>query len=338
MNCVTSLTASDLPVAEVSHSVLHPEFIAAEVARRYPVKGELTCFLLYRGMNDVYLVQDEEAKYALRVWRKTYRDVDDVAYELDFLDYLREQGFPASVGVPQHDGKLYFKVLSPEGERAIALYDWAPGVKFGDRLSEETAFRIGAAMARMHLLGNAWAGADHRFSTETAKDYNICMPALIDFVYDRPDDLRDYPVIAANLDKRLDELAASGKVPLGVCHRDFHPSNVHVAEDGGITLLDFDAAGEDFLMQDVQNFVWGNLFYGFDPKIGEAFEDGYQSVRPFTREETENTELFLMAKALRLIAGMAHSSTAVGRGTLRFRNLDWLGDYVKTRARACGLL
>ncbi|KPH61237.1 phosphotransferase [Novosphingobium sp. ST904] len=338
MNCVTSLTASDLPVAEVSHSVLHPEFIAAEVARRYPVKGELTCFLLYRGMNDVYLVQDEEAKYALRVWRKTYRDVDDVAYELDFLDYLREQGFPASVGVPQHDGKLYFKVLSPEGERAIALYDWAPGVKFGDRLSEETAFRIGAAMARMHLLGNAWAGADHRFSTETAKDYNICMPALIDFVYDRPDDLRDYPVIAANLDKRLDELAASGKVPLGVCHRDFHPSNVHVAEDGGITLLDFDAAGEDFLMQDVQNFVWGNLFYGFDPKIGEAFEDGYQSVRPFTPEETENTELFLMAKALRLIAGMAHSSTAVGRGTLRFRNLDWLGDYVKTRARACGLL
>lgn len=338
MNCVTSLTASDLPVADVSHSVLHPEFIAAEVARRYPVKGELTCFLLYRGMNDVYLVQDEEAKYALRVWRKTYRDVDDVAYELDFLDYLRKQGFPASVGVPQHDGKLYFKVLSPEGERAIALYDWAPGVKFGDRLSEETAFRIGAAMARMHLLGNAWAGADHRFSTETAKDYNICMPALIDFVYDRPDDLRDYPVIAANLDKRLDELAASGKVPLGVCHRDFHPSNVHVAEDGGITLLDFDAAGEDFLMQDVQNFVWGNLFYGFDPKIGEAFEDGYQSVRPFTREETENTELFLMAKALRLIAGMAHSSTAVGRGTLRFRNLDWLGDYVKTRARACGLL
>lgn len=338
MNCVTSLTASDLPVAEVSHSVLHPEFIAAEVARRYPVKGELTCFLLYRGMNDVYLVQDEETKYALRVWRKTYRDVDDVAYELDFLDYLREQGFPASVGVPQHDGKLYFKVLSPEGERAIALYDWAPGVKFGDRLSEETAFRIGAAMARMHLLGDAWAGPNHRFSTETAKDYNICMPALIDFVYDRPDDLRDYPVIAANLDKRLDELAVSGKVPLGVCHRDFHPSNVHVAEDGGITLLDFDAAGEDFLMQDVQNFVWGNLFYGFDPKIGEAFEDGYQSVRPFTREETENSELFLMAKALRLIAGMAHSSTAVGRGTLRFRNLDWLGDYVKTRARACGLL
>ena len=337
MNCAPTSTMTDLPVAQVSHSVLHPDFIAAEVRKRYSVAGAVTCFLLYRGMNDVYLVQDATARYALRVWRKTYRDPDDVAYELDFLDFLRRKGFPASVAVPQHDGALYFKAQTPEGVRAIAMYDWAPGVKFGERLAEGTAHRIGAEMARMHLLGFEWAGADHAFSTSTAKDYNICMPALIDFVYDRPDDLRDYPVIAANLDRRLDELVADG-APLGVCHRDFHPSNVHVDEDGRITLLDFDAAGEDFLMQDVQNFVWGNLFYGFSPSYGEAFEDGYQSVRPYTKAESDATDLFLMAKALRLVAGMAHSSTAVGRGTLRFRNLDWLGDYIRTRARASGLL
>lgn len=338
MKYALSSTDAVLPQAGVSHSVLHPDWIASQVRTRYAVVGDLSCFLLYRGMNDVYLVQDAQAKYALRVWRKTYREPDDVAYELGFLDYLRRQGFPASVAVPQLDGALYFKVDSPEGVRAVAMYDWAPGVKFGERLSTETAHRIGAAFAHMHLAGFDWAGAEHWFSTKTAKDYNICMPALIDFVYDRPDDLRDYPVIAANLDRRLDEYAASGKVPLGVCHRDFHPSNVHVTDDGAITLLDFDAAGEDFLMQDVKNFVWGNLFYGFDPAYGDAFEAGYQSVRPFTAEEIAAGEVFLMAKALRLVAGMAHSSTAVGRGTLRFRNLDWLGDYIKTRARAAGLL
>ena len=337
MNYVTSLTESGLPIADISHSVLHPDFIAREVAQRYPMVGKVEVWLLYRGMNDVYLVQDAQTKYALRVWRKTYRDVDDVAYELGFLDFLKSKQFPASVAVPQHDGALYWKAATPEGARAIAMYDWAPGRKFGDMLSEATAHKIGAAFAHLHLQGFEWAGKDHQFSTQTAKDYNICMPALIDFVYDRPDDLRDYPIIAANLDKKLDELAAAG-VPLGVCHRDFHPSNVHVDDAGTITLLDFDAAGEDFLMQDVQNFVWGNLFYGFSESYGTAFEDGYQSVRPFTAEEIANKELFLMGKALRLVAGMAHSSTAVGRGTLRFRNLDWLGDYIKTRARACGLL
>jgi hypothetical protein len=45
-----------------------------------------------------------------------------------------------------------------------------------------------------------------------------------------------------------------------------------------------------------------------------------------------------MAKCFRLVSGMAKSSSAVGRGTLRFRNLDWLGDYIKTRARPLGLL
>ena len=337
MNCETSLTNLDLPVAQVSHSVLHPDFIAAEVARRYPMAGEISCWLLYRGMNDVYLLKDDNARYALRVWRQTYRDVDDVAYELNFLDFLRQNKFAASVPVPQHDGSLYFKVSSPEGPRALAMYDWAPGRKFGECLSEETAFRIGALFAEMHLKGLEWAGPDHRFSSSTAKDYNICMPALIDFVYDRPDDLRDFPLIAARLDERLDALAASG-LPMGVCHRDFHPSNVHVDDDGRITLLDFDAAGEDFLMQDVKNYVWGNLFYGFSPSYGEAFENGYQSVRPFTAEEVANGDLFLMAKALRLVAGMAYSSEAVGRGTLRFRNLDWLGDYIRTHARSAGLL
>lgn len=335
-----ALSSNDtiLPEAQVSHSVLHPDWIAEEVRRRYPMQGEVSCFLLYRGMNDVYLVQDAAAKYALRVWRKTWREPDNVAYELGFLAFLRERGFPASVAVPQHDGGLYFKAQTPEGIRSVAMYDWAPGVKFGERLSNETAFNIGAAFARMHLEGYEWAGKDHRFSTDTAKEYMVCMPALIDFVYDRQDDLRDYPIIAENLNRRFDELYATGKVPIGVCHRDFHPSNVHVDENGKITLLDFDAAGEDFLMQDVKNFVWGNLFYGFDASYGDAFEQGYQSVRPFTAEEVEAGEIFLLAKALRLVAGMALSSTAVGRGTLRFRNLDWLGDYIKTRARAAGLL
>ena len=326
-----------LPTAQVSHSVLDPQFIASQVAQRYAVTGKVDAFLLYRGMNDVYLVQDGARKYALRVWRKTYRDVDDVAFELDFLAFLKDRDFPASVAVPLLDESLYFKVSAPEGPRALALYDWAPGCKFGELLSIDTAERIGAAFARMHLLGLEFMGPDHKFTPGNAKDYQICIPALLDFVYDRPDDLRDYAIIAERLDQRLDELAAEG-VPLGVCHRDFHPSNVHVTESGEITLLDFDAAGEDFLMQDVKNYVWGNLFYDFSPAYAEAFEAGYQSIRPFLPSEVENTELFLMAKAFRLVAGMAHASAAVGRGTLRFRNLDWLGDYIKTRARKVGLL
>ena len=326
---------SSRPV-RVSHSVLHPDYLAEEVADRYAMQGAVSSFLLYRGMNDIYLINDAAGKHALRVWRKTWRDVDTVSYELDFLDFLRERRFPASAPVRARDGSLYFKVDAPEGERAIALYDWAPGRKFGECLDEGIAAKIGAEFARMHLLGLEYAG-DRAFSTEDATGFLVNMPALLDFLYDRPDDARDYATVAERLALRLEDIRREG-VPMGICHRDFHPSNVHVTDDGQICLLDFDAAGEDYLMQDVKNYVWGNLFYNFSPAYGEAFERGYQSVRPFTAAEVAHGELFLLAKAFRLVAGMAHSSVSVGRGTLRFRSLDWLTDYIFSRARPLGLL
>jgi Ser/Thr protein kinase RdoA (MazF antagonist) len=325
-----------LSPARVSHSVLHPEFLAAEVARRYALPGPVSGLLLYRGMNDVYLIKVGVERYALRVWRRTSRDVDAVSYELNFLDFLRARKFPASAALRTREGALYFKLDSPEGPRALALYDWAPGAKFGEALDEPTAGRIGALFAEMHLLGLEYAG-EHAFSTTDVLGFHLCMPALLDFCWDRPEDLRDYPLIAERLSERLIALR-NLDVPMGVCHRDFHPSNVHVADDGRITLLDFDGAGEDFLMQDVQNYVWGNLFYGFSPAYGAAFERGYQSVRPYTDAERQHRELFLLAKAFRLVSGLAQASVSVGRGTLRFRNMDWLGAYIRARARPLGIL
>jgi Ser/Thr protein kinase RdoA (MazF antagonist) len=336
LSILRAMSSNDLAVAQVSHSVLHAEWLARQVALRYPVDGEVSGFLLYRGMNDVYLMQDRRTRMALRVWRRSWRDVDAVRYELEFLDFLRSRDFPASTPLRTRDGELYFKVQSPEGERAVALYTWAPGRKFGEALDEGTAARIGAAFAQMHLLGLEHARG-HRFTTDDAVGFMVNLPPLLEFLYDRPEDARDYAALAPRLVERLQALGAQG-VPLGICHRDFHPSNVHVTDSGAITLLDFDAAGEDFLMQDVENFVWGNLFYGFSPRIGESFKQGYATVRPFTQAESDNSELFLMAKAFRLVAGMAHSSVAVGRGTLRFRSLDWLGEYIRSRARLLGLL
>jgi Ser/Thr protein kinase RdoA (MazF antagonist) len=334
----TATRNADLVVPEITHSVVSPAFVAREIARRYDLCGPINAFLLYRGMNDVYMLQGPTERYAVRVWRKTYRDVDEVSYELDFLDFLRERNFPASVGIRDREGNLYFKVAAPEGVRAIALYTWAPGRKFGDMLDIGTAEKIGAAFADMHRLGIEHAGTGHDFKTDNAvRFFDANLPALLDFVYDRPDDRRDYPIIAERLTQKLHDLKGEG-VPMGICHCDFHPSNVHVTDSGEITLLDFDGAGEDYLMQDVKNFVWGNLFYGFSDAYGEAFERGYESVRPFTEAEKAYGELFLLAKAFRLVSGMAESSKAVGRGTLRFRGLDWLGDYIKTRARPHGLL
>ena len=330
------MTSIPSAVVPVSHSVIDPAFIGSEVARRYAISGPVRSFLLYRGINDVYMIQAQDRRYAVRVWRKTWREVDAVAFELEFLEFLRSRGFPASAGIRDRDGHAYFKLESPEGPRAVALYEWAPGRKFGDCLSEPMAEKIGAAFAQMHLLGLEW-NAGRELPMDAITEFSINMPALREFCSDRPDDLRVYPVVAERLAAALLALRDED-VPLGICHRDFHPSNVHVADDGRLMLLDFDGVGVDYFMQDVQNYVWGNLFYGFDARYGDAFERGYASVRRFTADELRHRELFLLGKTFRLVAGMAHSSSSVGRGTLRFRNMDWLGGYIRDRAGPLGLL
>ena len=316
----------------ISHSVLHADWIAAEAARRYhQLKSGAKAHLLYRGMNDVYLIRGQENRYALRVWRRSWRDVDVVRVELEFLDYLRQRNFPASTPLRTSSGDLYFKVDSPEGARAVAMYTWAPGRKFGEALDEHTAERIGALFAKMHLLGLEYLG-DQQGSTSDIVNFTANVPPLLEFLHDRPEDAKFCEKLAPRLVDRLERIAQEA-VPVGLCHRDFHPSNVHVDEGGQITFLDFDATGHDFLMQDVKNYAFGNLFYDFPSIFAEAFERGYESVRPFTAAERRHSELFLLAKAFRLLAGMAHASIAVGRGTLRFRDLDWFSAYIRARAR-----
>ena len=298
--------------ARVSHSVLHPDWVAEEAARRYPLKGKVDAYLLYRGMNDVYLIQDREARYAMRVWRRGWRDVDVVNVELDFLDYLRRRDFPASTPIQTRSGELYFKIGSAEGERAVAMYTWARGQKFGEALDERTAERIGALFAELHLLGLEYLG-NEKPSTDDVVSFMVSLPPLLEFLHDRPEDAGYYEALAPRIVERLEQVPREA-VPLGLCHRDLHPANVHVDGSGGITFLDFDGTGQDFFMQDVKNFTFGNLFFDFPPVYGEAFERGYESVRPFTAAELEHSELFLLAKAFRLISGMAHASVAVGQG------------------------
>ena len=334
---MTSLIA-DSPPPAISHSVLNSKYLAYEVARRYPLKGPVKAQLMYRGMNDVYIVSDGDTLYALRVWRANEGRsiVEDVAFEVDYLDYLKSRDFPASGAVRANDGSLFFCFDSPEGTRPIALYDWAPGAKFGESLDVGTAERIGALFARMHLLGLEYPGT---CPERPAKGpfYINNIPAVADFVFGRPDDIRDYAILAHNLAARLEGLGGQD-LPSGICHRDFHPSNVHVSPDGVITFLDFDGCCIDYFMQDVQNYVWGNDFYAYPAIYGTAFERGYQTVRPFTADEIANTELFLLSKAYTLISGLSVASNSVGRTTLRFRNLEWFSQTIKARARALGLL
>ncbi len=336
IDCKGTPVSISASIQKVAHSTFDSDYIAAEIAERYPYKGKLEGRLLYRGFNDVYTLRDDDGRRALRVWRANARSLGQVMQELDFLEFLRGQGVPVSTPIPTLKNERHFILEAGEGQRPAVLYTWAPGRKFGDLLDVSMAEKIGAKFAEMHLVSKGYRPAD-AFVIDPAAMITDNLGVMLEWCEDRPEDIRDYTLLTERMPARIREMGAAD-LPRGMCHQDMHPANVHVTEDGGITFIDFDGCSEGYWLHDVQNFVFGSAFYGFDAKYGAAFERGYTKVRPYTADERDNVEMILLIKAFRLLGGAARATRSRGRDLLRLRTLDWFADYIKTRARKFGLL
>jgi Ser/Thr protein kinase RdoA (MazF antagonist) len=320
----------------VVHSIVDHVHLAEMLREKYGLSPDTYCELIHRGMNDIYKVVSGGKRRACRVWRTGWRSFADVAYETEFLTHLADAGIAVANVIPADDGEKFFAVQAPEGPRAVAMFEWAEGRKFGDNPSEKAAFDIGALFARMHAAGASFKPEEPR-RTNSPKDYHDNLPFLRQLVADRPGDMDLYECVAEKLYDRMTAIKP-GDLPFGPGHGDFHFNNVHIREDATPILLDFDNSGEDFLMQDICCYVWGNHYGKLDPVYADKFVEGYESVRPLTKGEKDHLDLFVMAKEFRLISGFAKNVNQIGHFPLRFRSLEWFAASIRTRAKALGLL
>lgn len=320
----------------VVHSIVDHAHLAEMLRDRYELGRDTYCELIHRGMNDIYKVVTGGKTFACRVWRTGWRSFSDVAYETEFLDHLSRNNIPVSNAIQASDGSRYFAVQAPEGPRAVAIFQWAAGVKFGDHPTAQKASAIGSVFARMHLAGANFVPSQVR-RTNSPEDYRTNLPFLRQLVADRPGDFDLYERVAAELYARVTAIKPDD-LPFGPGHGDFHFNNVHVDAKGAPTLLDFDNSGEDFLIQDICCYVWGNTYGKLDRVYADRFIEGYETVRPLVQGEKDNMGLFLLAKEFRLISGFAKNVNQIGHFPLRFRSLDWFAQSIRERAGGLGLI
>ncbi|MEQ9109106.1 MAG: phosphotransferase [Rhodospirillaceae bacterium] len=320
----------------VIHSVVDNEHLIDILRKYYNFSSEAYCELIHRGMNDVYKVCDRSFIGACRVWRTGWRMPDDVAYELSFLMHLKRKELPVSVPIVQKNGDMSLVVEAPEGARSVALFEWAKGRKFGDAPNRRQAREVGTLFAKMHLAGKDFTPA-YRRRANPPTDYVENLPYLRRLVSDRPGDAELYEAVAAKLYAAVVALKGAG-LPFGPGHGDFHFNNFHVDEADGITLLDFDNSGEDYYVQDIACYLWGNHYGNLDHAYADQFLEGYNEIRQLNEIENELLPLFLLAKEFRLISGFAKHVNQIGHFPLRFRNLEWFAHSIAERAKSLGYI
>jgi Ser/Thr protein kinase RdoA (MazF antagonist) len=251
---------------------------------------DVNCQMLLRGVGDTYLIQAQEKRYILRVYRSSHRNYTQIKAETELLMALKQAEVPVSYPISDLSGRLILSVWAAEGERHAVLFSYAPGKALAV-LNQKQLGELGRQMARFHTVSSAIELGDSRwrFDLDTTL-FNPLEKLKASFAADP--EMYDWLSSAA---KRVQHKLATLNTDAfseGYCHFDFMPKNFHFEADA-VTFFDFDFFGSGWLVNDIMTF-WQHLcldvHYG---KIAQEAADqayatflaGYRECRTLSEDE-----------------------------------------------------
>lgn len=282
----------------VVHSTLDPAALADEVVRRYGLEVS-RCRLIARGSNDFYRVDGPQGRHALRVSRAGYRSEPDVGYELGLLGWLAAGGLPVPAPVPQRDGRPYFTVAAPEGERPVVLLSWIDGQPLGRDMSVDEGDTAGRLLGRLQRAAAGFAPPYvKRIDTVARIERQL---RFVDGVLPQGGEPRAAFERGLAVVREFFAGSAVAQLPSGPTHGDFQFANVMKSGDGRLWPVDFDDCGFDLLAKDLVTFEWRARLERLPQAVIDAFEAGYLAVRPMSAGEHAALPVLRIARDLYLL-------------------------------------
>ena len=281
------------------YSTLSPDALASDILPGFGVDAVEDCRFYSGGFNDTYHVRAADGSiYYLRAYRREWRTLADIQWELDLLRHLQQKDFPAARPVPYRDGQLFCAVPAPEGQRYVALFAEAPGVEVSyEQEPAETAQRYGQAVAGMHNALDDFHSPHPRFHKDLAHFCERPLHTIEPFLSHRPEDWDFVRQFAETLRQRILSMPAEG-LEQGACHGDLQGYHAKVAPDGTLTFFDFDCGGHGYRAYDLAVFLWCCRLEDAVAARWEPFLSSYRSTRAINDLDLHAVPLFVCARYL----------------------------------------
>jgi Ser/Thr protein kinase RdoA (MazF antagonist) len=282
-----------------AHTIFSGEALVTHILPRYGLGAGTQCSYHSFGFNDTYEVKTPGGeRLFLRVYRRSWRSVENARYEVEALNHLHGRGFPAAHPIPDQNGSFLQVIHAPEGERAVVLFTLAPGREpTYEEQGEQKAFAYGQAVARMHALSSDFSSPWRRQALDL--DYLLDTPfaTIQPLLAHRPDDLEYMLSFSFRLRQAIEALPTS-ELDTGFIHADVQGFHHHVAEDGTLTFFDFDCCGPGYRAYDMGIFRW--CFYDEANRDGmwAAYLRGYQDIRTMNEADLRAAPLMVGARYL----------------------------------------
>ncbi len=289
--------------------------IAAYLAHHYGLAEPVDVRALERGANRSYLVTSRAQRYVYRIYTDHdfyIRNPEAYQYELDLLRYLREYDLAVPEPVERLDGRM-LSILdastSPStepspGSCCSALFRFFEGeehVTWYPEVDEPVVTSFGSAVAEIHQRADRFQRPcpRHHFDLEYLLDGPLRTLESI-LKERRGEDLSFFKEYAEYMRRQIGRLG-KGREIYGIIHADLHVGNILYHPDNGYCILDFDQCAFGWRAYDVATFKYNIVETVPDhltDEIWRCFLDGYNQVRPLTRQELDCLPVFANAWTL----------------------------------------
>lgn len=276
-------------VFPVLYSTLSCDALSNHVLSLYDLGTVQACQFWNRGLSDIYYVETKASAYILRISHAHWRSKADVAFELEFLDFLQRQRIPVAYPLRTQTGQLFVELDAPEGQRYAAVFVYAPGeIAMGD-LNMAQSYTLGQILAQIHQVSLDFCTVHPRQVLDPQHLLDQSLGTILPFLKRRPSDASYLQYQSDRIQQQLESLPRCSPY-WSVCWGDPHSGNAHFTQDNRVTLFDFDQCGYGWRAFDVAKFWQVAIRTGMNRRVRDNFLAGYNSVQPLEPEEMDSLQ------------------------------------------------
>ncbi|WP_143310888.1 phosphotransferase enzyme family protein [Chitinophaga vietnamensis] len=290
------------------YSTLSSVALKHRIEKDYGFSG-LSCKFLQRGVSDTYMLSNQTDKYILKIFRTVHRTKEEISGEIALLELLRKKGAKVSYALQDLHGNSIQAFNAAEGRRYGVVYTFAKGQR-ETILSDAQLKVLAHEMAFQHnILADArvpYPRPVYTAATTVWEPLRVLEPMFNEYGYTT--EYEWLKTAAADVLRNLEALQPQ-HFSRGYCHFDYFPHNYFFDEQNGITVFDFDFAGEGYLAYDPASLYTFYVMLLSMKRITAAdfqhsmqwFITHYRQVRSFSDDEVKALPLLGFMLLLRYL-------------------------------------
>lgn len=209
----------------------------------------------------IYEFEQAEISYILRINHSDRRSVNQVLGEVDWINYLAENGVSVSKALESKAGNLVETIDDEQGGHfLVTVFLKAEGKPARDlKWTPQLYTTYGRLLGKMHTLTQTYTP---RYSQGERPQWDEDCLEIEPY----------FPDSEAVAKKRFHELLnVLGTLPqdpssYGLVHTDAHAGNFFVTDEGKITLFDFDDSCYNWFVNDIAIVLFYKVLFRADPE------------------------------------------------------------------------